>query len=228
MLGAVVDRVLAVAGFDQRTSMYLRFDLRRLYTRVRNHRHSIRQDRTKLHLGCGRRLVEGWLNCDIAGSQFDIDLAASTLPFVSDQFTTIVAQQVIEHLDFDPTGLRLLRECRRILQPNGEIWLSCPDLEKMCIAYVTDRCKTLDKGLMRHSPAWRELPDFPVQHRINYYFHQGGEHRNLFDFEMLKWALEHAGFRDVRRARESELLAAHPEFPPRNDELDSILVAASK
>jgi predicted SAM-dependent methyltransferase len=228
MFGAFVDRALAAAGFDQRTSMYVRFDLRRLYARVKHHHRQLKPDRTKLHLGCGQRVVTGWLNCDIAGSEFDIDLAASSLPFVSDQFTTIVAQQVIEHLEFDPAGLRLLRECHRILKPGGEIWLSCPDLEKMCLAYVSDRCRTLDQGLKRHSPAWRDLPDFPVQHRINYYFHQGGEHRNLMDFEMLQWALVHARFRDVKRAHEAELLAAHPEFPPHNDEFESVLVVAVK
>jgi predicted SAM-dependent methyltransferase len=228
MFGPLVDRTLGALGFDSRTSMYLKFDLRRLYARLRHHRRLVKKARTKLHLGAGERIVEGWLNCDVTGSQFDIDLAAATLPFVSGQFTVIIAQQVIEHLEFDPTALRFLRECHRILQPAGHIWLSCPDLEKMCVAYITDRCKALDEGLMRHSPAWRCSPDFPVQHRINYYFHQGGEHRNLLDYEMLNWALVNAGFREVRRVEEAELLMAYPEFPPRNDERESILIKAIK
>jgi hypothetical protein len=43
--------------------------------------------------------------------------------------------------------------------------LSCPDVEKKCIAYLTDRRKTLDTGLKRHSPAWQRFPD-PASHRL--------------------------------------------------------------
>ena len=78
------------------------------------------------------------------------------------------------HLEFDPVALNLLKECYRILKHDGEIWLSCPDLEKMCKAYLKDKCKTLDKGRKRHSPAWIKHKDFPLQHRINYFFHQCG------------------------------------------------------
>jgi predicted SAM-dependent methyltransferase len=227
LLGTFADRMLAAAGFDPRTTMYLKFDLRRLYTRLKNHRRPLKQNLSKLHLGAGMRVVEGWLNCDITGSQFDVDLAATPLPFFADEFTDVVAQQVIEHLEFDPTVLELLQECHRMLRPNGRIWLSCPDLETMCNAYLTDRCRKIDRGLKRHWPHGH-LPDFPVQHRINYYFHQGGEHRNLLDFAMLSWALNYAGFREIKRVREAELLAAYPEFPPRNDDFESIYVMATK
>lgn len=228
MIGKFIDRLFVKGGFDPRTSMYLRFDLRRLYTRIKHHGRQIRPDANKLHLGCGDRKVLGWLNCDITGSDFDIDLAASSFPFPSDYFTVIVAQQVFEHLEFDPVGIRFLAECHRILKPGGQIWLSCPDLEIMCSSYVRDRCRTLDHGLKRHTPAWRSEPDFPVQHRINFYFHQWGQHRNLFDFEMLDWALKHTGFREVNRVPDAALPAAHPEFPPRNDDFESILVTAIK
>ncbi len=229
MFGSFVDRAFGAAGFDPRTSMYLKFDLRRLYARLKHHRRPVKPGQTKLHLGCGGSIIQGWLNCDITGSDFDIDLAASALPFVSEQFTVLVAKEVIEHLDLDPAGLRLLRECHRILKPDGEIWLTCPDLEKLCVAYVTDRCRTLDQNRKRHSPVWQSSPDFPVQHRLNFFFHQWGEHRNLLDFEMLQWALNYAGFREIKRAKEADLLAAHPEFPPWHDDgLETILVTAIK
>lgn len=228
MLGPLVDAAFDALGFDQRTARYLKFDLRRLYTRLRHHRRDLRQALPRLHLGCGGRKVSGWLNCDITGSDFDIDVAARHLPFDSDQFDVIVSQHVIEHLDFDPVGIRLIEECHRILRPAGRIWISCPDLEKMCAAYVQDRCRALDHGRKRHSPAWRSRADFPVQHRINFYFHQWGEHRNLMDFEMLRWALAHAGFGEIRRANDSDITAEYPGFPPRNDDSETVLVTAVK
>src|SRR5271170_3368624 len=104
MVGRFVNQTLGAAGFDPRTSMYLKFYLRRLYTRLKHHRRQLKHAYTKLHLGCGGSIIEGWLNCDVTGSDFDVDLAASTLPFLSNQFTVIVAKEVIEHLEFDPTG----------------------------------------------------------------------------------------------------------------------------
>lgn len=228
MVGRLVSRLLFAAGFDHRTVMYLKLDLRRLYVRMLNHRRELRQSLNKLHLGAGNRVVQGWLNCDIVGSDHDVDLAAGKLPFASTQFRVIVAQHLIEHLEFDPTLIHLLGECYRILEEGGEIWLSCPDMEKVCSAYVTDRGGTLDEGRKRHSPLWRSAPGFPVQHRINYLFHQRGEHRNLLDFDMLDWALRYVGFAKPQRMQEHDFLASYPEFPARRDEETSILVKAVK
>lgn len=229
MFGVIFDRILTKGlGFDPRTSMHLRFDLRRLYTRLRHHRKKVWTGHEKLHLGSGPRKVNGWLNVDITDSDFDVDLIAPELPFISDQFSVIIAQQLFEHIEFDPVGLNFLRECRRILKPGGEIWLSCPDLEILCNAYVKDRCVEIDKGLRRFSPAWINEPTFPVQHRINLYFHQWGEHRNLFDFEMLHWALNYAGFRGIERKRDDDLPAAYPDFPRKTEEMDSVIVRAVK
>ena len=50
---------------------------------------------------------------------------------------------------------------------------------------------------------------------------------NLFDFELLEWALTSTGFQDVRRISEADLLARFPEFPERGDDLQSLYVRAS-
>lgn len=128
---------------------------------------------------------------------------------------------------FDPTVVDLLAECFRLLRPGGRVSLSTPDLEKLCAAYMQDRCETLDKGLKRHWPH-ADMPGFPVQHRINWYFHQGGQHRNLMDFDMLRWALDHAGFIDIQHIDEQRFLAAYPGFPARSDDFESIYVTAQK
>ncbi|HWC99477.1 MAG TPA: methyltransferase domain-containing protein, partial [Candidatus Sulfopaludibacter sp.] len=181
----------------------------------------------KLHLGCGWKHVKGWLNCDVTGSDIDLDLASPPFPFADGQFSVIVAQQVVEHLDYDPVLLNLLRELHRILKPGGRVWLSCPDLEIICRSYCQDRCAAIDKGRKRHWPHGEE-PGFPVQHRINYYFHHQGEHRNLYDLEMLEWALGYAGFKDVRRVDEGAFYREHPDFPVREmkETHDSLILTA--
>jgi predicted SAM-dependent methyltransferase len=211
---------------EPRTISGVFFDMRRLVTRVR--RQPLPQPLpARLQLGAGARVVKGWLNCDIAGSQFNIDLATLPLPLPSGHFTDIVSQHVIEHLQYDPQVIDLFFDCFRLLQPGGRITLSCPDMEKLCRAYLEDGCAAIDKGLKRHWPR-ADLPGFPLQHRLNYYFHQAGQHKNLMDFGMLKWALEHAGFTEVQHVQEADLLAAYPEFPPRRDDFESLYVTARR
>jgi len=223
----IVEGTLNALAFDRRTISYIKFDMRRAWTRWRMHGRRGAPTERRLHLGAGSRIVPQWLNCDIVGSQHDVDLAACPLPFVDAHFTDIVSQHTIEHLEFDPKVLELFADCFRMLQPGGAVWFSCPDLEKICAAYVQDRCRTLDVGLKRHWPH-AEAAGFPVQHRINFYFHQAGQHRNLMDFEMLAWGLAHAGFVDVTHENEAAFLAAYPGFPPRRDDFESIYVAARK
>lgn len=223
----LVEAPLRAMKFDPRTISYLKFDLRRALTRWRRHRRVVTPAETRLQLGAGRRAVPGWLNCDITASDHDVDLAVVPLPFPDGHFTDIVAQQTIEHLEFDPVVLDLVADCFRMLRPGGRIWLTCPDLEKICAAYMEDRCRALDVGLRRHWPH-ADAPGFPVQHRINFYFHQWGQHRNLMDFEMMEWAFRHAGFMDARKADEAAFLRDYPGFPPRNDDFESLYVTARK
>ena len=103
--------------------------------------------------------------------------------------------------------------------------LSCPDLESICKAYVEDRCTTIDRGLKRHWPH-AFAKGFPTQHRINFFFHQWGKHRNLYDLEMVTWALHNAGFKEVQRVSEADLIRIYPEIPPRENDKTSLIVSA--
>ena len=226
ILSNTLTRALEELRFDPRTIAYLKLDLRRLLVRLKNHRRLLVVGHTaKLHLGCGNRRLAGWLNCDITDSDFDIDLASPPLPFSDEQFTDVLAQQFIEHLEYDPGLLDLLKDLHRVLRPGGRIWLSCPDLKAICEAYIEDRCATIDKGLKRHWPH-AFAKQFPVQHRINFFFHQWGEHRNLYDFEMVTWALHNAGFEEIRRVSEEELIGNYPEVPARENKETALIVVA--
>ena len=66
----------------------------------------------------------------------------------------------------------------------------------------------------------------PTQHMINNYFRQCAEHKNLFDFELLEWALKQAGFGQVVRVVEKDLLERFPEFPYRGDDYHSVYARA--
>lgn len=184
-------------------------------------------DRTKLHLGCGDRFLDGWLNVDLVGSDLNLDIANGKLPFKNDQFQSIVSQHVIEHLTIEDELIPLLKECRRSLKVGGEIWLSTPDMEKVSRSYLEQLNVDMIADRQSRKPGWN-LNGLPPQHFMNDMFHQQLEHRNLFDYPLLIWTLSQAGFLDIRRASESELLIYFPDFPPRHDDYQSVYVVATR
>jgi predicted SAM-dependent methyltransferase len=206
----------------------MHFDLLRTRTRLKRHGdRDLVPSRPRLHVGSGLRKAEGWLNVDVVGSDFDVDLATGRLPWRQSSFDSVVSEHTIEHLELHAELLPLLAELRRVLRPGGEIWLSCPDIEKICRSYVDHRMVDLIEDREKRWPGYR-FDEAPTSHLINELFHQSGEHKNLFDFELVDWALRMAGFVDVRRVCEADLLARFPGFPARHDDAQSLYVTASR
>lgn len=156
-----------------------------------------------------------------------MDLAAGRLPFADRSAETVVMQHVVEHLELHGQLIPLLRELHRVCAPDGMLWLSCPDLAKVCAGYTADRGQALKEDRCSRYPDY-SLGGAPVQQFVNDLFQARGRHRNLFDLELLAWALGQAGFDLVEQVKEAELLAAHPEFPPRHDDDQSLYVVARR
>ena len=202
-------------------------DLLRSYARLkRMGRKNITPKLDKLHCGCGTRRVKGWLNVDLIGSEYDVDLA-SRLPWKKESFRVIVSQHVIEHLELVHELMPLLAEFERVLLPGGELWISTPDLEKVCKSYVNNRMKDFIDYRRRIWGSY-SMEGIPDQHFVNVMFHQHGYHKNLFDFGLLRWMLEKVGFTCVKRVSEPELIQRYPEFPLRGDDFESVYVFATK
>src|SRR5262245_51339547 len=91
----------------------------------------------KIHYGCGPRLLnDGWVNVDLAaaasapGAHYvQVDITGRH-PFPDDVFDYAYAEDVIEHLDQEPS-LRFLVEVRRVLKPGGVLRLSFPAFENV-------------------------------------------------------------------------------------------------
>ena len=215
------------AAIAQRTKRNIRFDLARLRARLKHHRSNSQPSSARLHLGCGERRIAGWLNVDVAGSDFDVDLGAGRLPFRDEAFEVVVSQQVIEHLEMESQLLPLLRELFRVCKPGAEIWLSCPDIDKICRSYTKDGGLALLEDRKRRWPEF-SLDGAPPSQMLNVLFHQAGEHVNLFDFELLSWLINRAGFRDCSRVDESKFKNRFAEFPVRDDDEISLYVSAKR
>jgi predicted SAM-dependent methyltransferase len=210
-----------------RTVQALRLDSLRLRARMKHPAQSVVPSHALLHLGCGRRRVPSFLNVDLIHSDYDIDLASGKLPWVDAAFDAVVSQHVIEHLDLATELPDLLAELLRVLRPGGELWLSCPDMERVCRAYLTDAGASLLRSRLKRYPKFSIGP-MPTQQMVNDLFHQQGQHLNLFDYSLLAWLLESQGFARPERVMEADLLRRFPGFPLRDDDEISLYVRAEK
>lgn len=98
----------------------------------------------KLNLGCGSRFREGWTNVDITSSGSGViahDLR-QPLPFDDKSFDLAYHSHVLEHFDRDGAKL-FLKECFRVLRPNGVIRIVVPDLEGIVRCYLS----LMERGL---------------------------------------------------------------------------------
>jgi predicted SAM-dependent methyltransferase len=82
----------------------------------------------KLHIGSGPAAKEGWINIDnvaYPGVDKVLDVRQG-LPFKDVDY--IYAEHFLEHLPYED-GAKFLRECRRVLNANGLLRLSTPNLD---------------------------------------------------------------------------------------------------
>ena len=116
----------------------------------------------KLNLGCGNRFAQGWINIDFHSESPEV-LSVNLLgrlPFADNSFDVVYSSHVLEHFAPD-TAQALLRECHRILKPNGILRTVLPDLETGCREYVRllDEIDTSEGARKRYEWIILELLD---------------------------------------------------------------------
>jgi predicted SAM-dependent methyltransferase len=140
----------------------------------------------KLHIGCGKNYIPGWINCDII-EKYDKYLdARKTFPFEDASIDFILNEHFIEHISYIDAR-RFLIECYRILKFNGVIKISTPDL-----GYLVDRYKD------NNFPSYADV-GIKTKSRcmiINKTFRDWG-HQFIYDAEILKEQLINAGFNKI-------------------------------
>jgi predicted SAM-dependent methyltransferase len=101
---------------------------------AKRHHRGVKQARKRrdfapnLHLGCGSRHLDGFLNIDLESNLADLRLdLRQTLPFPSSLFGLIYSEHVLEHFDYPHDITRLLQEILRVLKADGDFIFSIPD-----------------------------------------------------------------------------------------------------
>lgn len=89
----------------------------------------------KLHLGCGKNYLPGWINVDLFSTvQADVYADITALPFEREAFDLIYASHVLEHVHRH-TVVATLGHWRDLLKPGGVLRLAVPDFQAVCEWY---------------------------------------------------------------------------------------------
>lgn len=137
----------------------------------------------KLHLGCGKRVIDGWINIDIFSDNPNvIKDDVSKLKTVEDASTDIIyASHVLEHFGRYETE-EILKTWHQKLKPGGLLRIAVPDFEAVCKRYVSHG--NIQEVLGFLNGGQRNQYDY---HKVN------------FDFVKIETHLRNVGFGNVRR-----------------------------
>lgn len=191
----------------------------------------------KLQIGAQGSPINNWLNVDILPKTKDTAYMDATkkFPIASNTFDFMFAEHMIEHISFDDAQF-MLKECYRILKPNGVIRLATPNLDTMIkllqdpsnpkhIEYISYYVKKF------YGPNYPNLPALQIN-KLFYGFH----HCFIHNYESLKFILETAGFTNIVKC--SVGISKHDELNniehhatilgKQNNEIETFIIEAQK
>lgn len=143
----------------------------------------------KIHIGCGSKVQEGWLNLDYQRGDVYCDLSYS-IPLADSSATHIFHEHFLEHLEYPDEAERFLNECYRILKPSGLMRIGVPDTEYIIRSYFMKDEEVFSECREKWHPAWCTT----MIESINYHFRQDGQHKFAYDYETLEKVLSRTGF----------------------------------
>lgn len=89
------------------------------------------RDGSRLNLGCGLFHSDGWINVDIDDNvEPDQVMDARRLAYPDQSMSAVYLGHVLHHMPYGEMPA-VLAECRRVLEPGGEICVVGPDLARM-------------------------------------------------------------------------------------------------
>jgi predicted SAM-dependent methyltransferase len=175
----------------------------------------------RLHWGCGSWRPSGWINADRKeGSGIDISSdIRDGLPLVTGSIDYAVSIHALPEVPY-PDLIRVLKELRRVLRPNGVLRLGLPDLERTIQAYL------------RKDSSYFPIPDeeaMSLDSKFIVHLVWYGYTRTFFTHDFVEELLYKAGFTRVDRCAYEETNSPYPDIVELdNREEESLFVEAVK
>ncbi|MHC5062572.1 MAG: class I SAM-dependent methyltransferase [Planctomycetota bacterium] len=163
--------------------------------RLIKYRRLLNQPEKRLHIGCGSKLLPGWINLDMnPKGDLTLDLREG-LPFADNSVDLIYTEHSMEHFYREDDGPFLLQECLRTLQPGATIRITVPDAAVFMDYYVGKLSEEVSEGLEReHHRFTGTRMDV-----VNSAFRWKHQHLYMYDEETLRRLLQEVGFSDIER-----------------------------
>lgn len=150
----------------------------------------------KLNIGSFINMYHfGWENIDVLDLEMfakqngyvfkRLDVVQGSMPNAENSVDIIVASHFVEHLS-RAEGEKFLRECLRVLKPEGILRLGFPDAKTICNKYVLNEIKeyaAVNIGVEKASDDAQALFELLLQ-----------GHKTFYDAESVKKLLEKCGF----------------------------------
>jgi predicted SAM-dependent methyltransferase len=164
----------------------------------------------KLHIGAGSTTYPGWLGTDLdpPSSRIVYLDATERFPFDDNTFDYVFSEHMIEHIPWYK-GLFMLKECLRVLKPEGTIRIATPDLAIMIGLYKQNGNALNEQYIKWITDTWLNdrnlnvLNIYKASIVINNVFRMWG-HQFLYDGDLLAMTMQEAGFTNIRRCAPDE------------------------
>lgn len=141
----------------------------------------------KLHLGCGKRILPGYVNIDAIGGDRQMDIRK--LDYPDNSVEEILAVHVWEHFWLNEV-VEIASEWRRVLIPGGKLILEMPRLEKVMHYIIQSRVN--NTPMAANMTLWAMYGD-PSTIRS-----EQDLHKWLWGMGDIKLVLTSAGFREIQ------------------------------
>ena len=153
----------------------------------------------KLHLGSGKRYLNGYIHIDISDyDHIDIKTSVSDLKEFEDNVAyEIYASHVLEYFDREE-ALVVLREWKRVLKKDGTLRIAVPNLQALFDVYVNTN--DIQNILGPMFGKWK-IND------TEYIYH-----KTVYDQDSLSSLLQDGGFRDVKVWDWQEVFVDYPGY----------------
>ncbi|MEW5805354.1 MAG: methyltransferase domain-containing protein [Patescibacteria group bacterium] len=182
----------------------------------------------KLHLGCGERYLEGYLNIDLPSenqpvikAKADLHADIRSLVYPENSVDEIRNHHLFEHFTRQE-ALKLLLQWRRWLKHGGLLWIETPDFETAAKRFVK-------AGLKEKFKIGRHLFG---SHEADWAIHRDWWGEEKFRFVLTKFGFERIQFKKIvyfTSARFPDRAVKFIKFlPGLADRLDNIEVKAVK
>lgn len=109
----------------------------------------------RLHLGCGKKRLEGYVNIDGFEPSADLVTDVRKLPYPDGSVDEILAIHLFEHFEYWETT-EILKDWFRVLKPTGKLIMEMPSFDKVRVLIKHNTSQSVNLAYLGLYGAWSD------------------------------------------------------------------------